>query len=449
LTQSAPNRFTRSLDVSWKEGIGANIMLLVMDYYLVPYALFLGASAQEIGFLVAFPQLFGSMSQLLSVQIVKRSRSRLTFLIIGSCLQAVILIPIAMLSLSALESKIRLLIVFATLFRILGNLIGTTWGSLMSEYLPPEKRGEYFGWRAQIVGIAGVIGMILAGSVLYVSEGVSTAVGYLILFLFISMCRFVSCYYFTRMQSLPFHEEKADSFTFIQFVRKFKQSNFLKYVLYVAAITLSTQIAAPYFSVYMLKVLHFSYIQYTSVHLIAVVAGLLSFRLWGAHADHVGNARVLKTTGFMLPFIPFLWLLSANYYYIMAIELVAGFIWSGFNLAAANFIFDAVTPKKRMRCLGYCNLICGVSIFAGASLGGFFVGRLPNIAGNPFLTLFALSGVLRLLSNLLLIRKFKEVRSEIKHTSSPDLFFSVLGVRPMIGRNRERASFSFLKKPSY
>lgn len=442
------NPYARSLDTSWKEGIATNVMLTVMDYYLVPFALFLGASTREIGFLVAIPHLFGSLSQLLSVWLIKRVKSRLRFLIAGSFIQGCLFIPMAALAFTS-SSQIPVLIFLAAGFRTLSNLIGNAWGSLMSEYLDADKRGEYFGWRSQVVGIAGITGMILAGVMLYALKNVSSALGYFLLFLIIGACRFIATYYFTRMQDLPYHEGEENRFTFLQFIAQFKKSNFVKYVLYVAAITFSTQLAAPYFSVYMLREMEYSYLQYTLVHLVCVISGLLSFRMWGRHADHVGNARVLKTTGFLLPLVPLLWLLNRHVLYIVLIEALAGFLWSGFNLAAANFIFDAVSPPKRIRCLGYFNLINGIAIFAGASIGGIISSRLPDWFGSPLLTLFALSGLLRLFSNLLLMRNFREVRSGVKHASSPDLFFSVIGIRPMIGRNRERAVFSFLKKPNY
>lgn len=61
----------KSLDASWKEGIPAAVMLGIIDYYLVPYGLFLGASVQEIGFLVALPFLLAALSQLPAVSVVR------------------------------------------------------------------------------------------------------------------------------------------------------------------------------------------------------------------------------------------------------------------------------------------------------------------------------------------------------------------------------------------
>jgi len=59
---SLAEKIRRSLSISWKEGIPASVMLGITDYYIVPFGLFLGASPPEIGLLVAFPHLIGSVA---------------------------------------------------------------------------------------------------------------------------------------------------------------------------------------------------------------------------------------------------------------------------------------------------------------------------------------------------------------------------------------------------
>ncbi|MBI4395002.1 MAG: MFS transporter [Candidatus Omnitrophica bacterium] len=432
-----PLKIKKSLDASWKEGIPAAIMLGIMDYYLIPYGLFLGATAQEIGFLIAFPNLIASIAQLLAVKVVRLAGSRLKFLIGGTCLQAAILIPLALLSLFPFSGRIKSLIIFMTLFKVLGNLVGTAWGSLVSDYLAPEKRGHYLGWRSQIVGIAAIFGIAVAGTILFFTNRRFPAFGFLILFLSASLLRFFSSYLMSKMVDLPSHAEPGSDFTFLMFLRRFRQSNFVKYVLYVASITFAVHMASPYFSVYMLRDLKFNYLSYMSIHLAAVMMGLVAFPIWGKHADIIGNAKILKILSFLIPLIPFLWLFSTNPFYLIGVEMFSGFIWGGFNLCTTNFIYDAVSPAKRVRCLGYFNLINGIAICSGASLGGFLAERLPNIWGFPLLTLFLLSGVIRYAAHFLLSRHFSEVRKSAKAISSLQLFFSVLGVRPVSGLNRE------------
>ena len=427
-------KIQRSLAVSWKEGIPAAVMQNIMDYYVVPFGLFLGASPQFIGFLVSLPHLTGSVIQLYAADIIRRSKSRLKFLVGQSWLQALMLLPMAVIALWNFSGRLTLLIFLVMFYRMVGNLIGTAWGSLVSDYLAPEARGWYLGWRSQVVGIAGVTGMATGGLLLFLMKGVHQGLGFALLFLGASICRFVSRHLMARMVDLPVHHEPGSDFTFFMFLRRFRRSNFVKYVLFVSGITFATNLAAPYFAVYMLRDLEFSYLTYTAIHMSAIMSSLISFPIWGRHADEVGNAKILKITGFFIPFIPFLWLVSKAPLYLVFVEMFAGFVWGGFNLCAANFIYDAVSPAKRIRCIGYFNLINGIAIFMGAALGGYGADRLPVLLGSPLLSLFVISGALRLVIFLVLFRHFKEVRAGARHVSSLNLFFSVAGIKPVVGR---------------
>ena len=434
----------QSLNISWKEGIPAAITLGIMDYYLIPYGLFLGATTQEIGFLIAIPNLLASIAQLLAVRVVRFSGSRLRFLTKAVYLQAALLIPVAFLVFFFFQFRIALLICFNSLFKIIGNLIATAWGSLMSDYLPDTKRGHYMGWRSQVVGTASVIGIALAGLFLFSMSKIDRKLAFFLLFIFASGLRFSSCYLMSKMHNLPNHPIPGSDFTFIMFLRRFRESNFVKYVLYIASITFAVHLSSPYISVYMLRHLKFNYLIYMSVHLSAVAAGLISFPIWGKHADVVGNAKILKITSFLIPVIPLLWMLSKHPVFLMGAEMFSGFVWGGFNLCTANYIYDAVSPAKRVRCLGYFNLINGIALCAGASLGGFLAERLPPLWGYRLLSLFLLSAILRFLAHFLLSKRFKEVRTSAKHITSAQLFFSVLGIRPISELDREWAVFPLL-----
>jgi MFS family permease len=440
------NSFRKSLDLSWKEGVAASVMQAATDEYLIPLGLFLGATPMDIGFLVAVPHLLGSLSHFFAVRAVEFFGSRVRFLVRASFSQALFLLPLAVFPFFLFPSRILALIFFVTLFRVLANLIATVWGGLASDYLVPEERGKYFGWRSRITGLAGMVTTVLGGVLLNAFKPFSTAAGFGILFGVTASARFISSGLMARMQDVPEQKNPGDMFTFFMFLRRFKESNFVKFVFYVASITFATTLAAPYFSVYMLQDLHFSYLTYMLVHMGAIVASLISFPIWGKHADKIGNAKVLKTTSLLIPLIPVLWLFSPNPVYLFTLEVFAGFVWGGFNLCSLNFTYDAVSPGKRMRCLGYFGFINGVATFVGAGLGGYLAERLPTLNGSRILTLFVISAALRFLSHFLLSRHFHEVRQATQKISSVDLFFSVVGIRPFLEKGRDWSLLSFLKQ---
>lgn len=430
-------KIKESLSISWKEGIPASMMLGVLDYYLVPYGLFLGATNRVVALLSALPHLAASVAQLWAVEAVRRAGSRLRVVVATAAAQGAVLLPMAALALADFPGRLAALVALAVAFRVLNNLCGTAWSSLVSEYLPAQRRGGYFGWRARIAGLATLAGTALGGLLLAGMKPVSLAGGFLILFTAAALLRFLSAAMLSRMTELPLTSSPGSDFTFLMFLRRFRESNFVKFVLFVAGMLFTTSLAAPYFSVYMLRDLGLGYFTYMVIHLAAAVGSLAAFPIWGRNADVVGNARILKITGWLLPVIPLLWLVSRDPAYLMLVEFFAGFVWGGFNLCAANFIYDAVTPEKRVRCLGYFNLISGIAIFSGAMIGGFLADRLPPLLGLPLMTLFLISGLARAGAVLLLTGRFKEVRESARKVSSRQLFFSVVGIRPLAGEALE------------
>lgn len=426
-----------SLTASWKEGIPAAVMISVTDFYLIPLGLLIGAKVHEIGLLVALPQLLGAAAQLAAVKAVDAMGSRRRFLVWGCVVQALLLIPVAFLPYMASGYRVWLFIALIMLFRVMGSLIATVWGSQMSDYLVPEERGKYLGWRNRIAGISGVAGLILGGLLLQGFRSRAPELGFCLLFCVTAGCRLLSAFWMSRLQEIRQERRAADDFSFPQFILRFRESNFVRFALYVSGITFAAHMTAPYVGVHLLDNLHFNYAQYMAVFVTSQAAQFISFPIWGRHADIVGNARVLKTTSLLLPLIPIYWMFVTDLRILLIFELFGGFVWGGFNLCSANYIFDAVTPEKRVRCLAYFSLLNGTALFLGAMTGGYLAEHVPHWFMFRISTLFLLGSVMRFAMHFILSRGFKEVRSSARDVSSRDLFFSVAGIRPITDKTSD------------
>ena len=425
-----------SLRASYKDGVCAAFMAGVTDYYTTPAALFLGATVQQVALIIALPNLWSSLSQFFSVQVIYWVGGRLKLLVRLVLSQATLILCIAMLPLVQVTHRVELLLIFLILAAMCGGLAGPAWGSLMSDYVPAKKRGQYFGWRNRSVGIVTVASVIAAGLLLNFFHQRYYGAGFWMIFSLAAAARYCSSYFISRMDEPPHRQDPASDFTFVMFLRRFRESNFLRFVMFSGCLTFATYLAAPFFAVFMLRDLQLSYLTYMALQVCASLAALVALPLWGKHADLVGNVRVLRLSSFLAALIPIFWLFSQTPAYLMVVQMVSGFAWSGVTLSAGNFIYDAVTPQKRVRCIAYFNVINGVALFFGSSLGGYLASRLPPLFGYPLLGLFALSCFCRMSFYLLLSRTFCEVR--VAHeVSIQELFFSVVGIRPLVGPTRD------------
>jgi MFS family permease len=169
---------------------------------------------------------------------------------------------------------------------------------------------------------------------------------------------------------------------------------------------------------YMLRELHFSYLEFTASGIAVILAQTSAFRFWGRVADRYGNRFVLSLTGVGVVLVPLPWLLSQRFEYVLGFQVFSGLWWSGFQLGVANFIFDAVTPGRRARCVAYHNTLMHGAVLAGATVGGLLAPRLPALlpyAGalglvSGLQVLFALSSLLRAGFVAAFIAAVREVR---------------------------------------
>jgi MFS family permease len=140
----------------------------------------------------------------------------------------------------------------------------------------------------------------------------------------------------------------------------------------------ATAIAGPYFAMYMLNDLNFSYREYMIVVSAMVLVQFAVMRSWGRLSDQFGNRRIMSICGALLSVNPLLWLVSSNFCWVIFIQLYSGLFWAGFNLAAANFVFDAVSAPKRARCFAYQSIVNGSLVFIGSAIGGYAANNIPH-----------------------------------------------------------------------
>lgn len=414
----------KTKELSIREGASYKVMDGAGLRYITPYALSIGANNAQIGFLTSIPLLLGNFSQLLTSKIIGKY-SRKKIMLTGVFLQALMWIPILFVGYLFFYKGIdhgfsaNLLIVFYTLLILFGAFVSPVWNSLMKDVVG-KRVGAYFGHRNKILEISVLVVMLISGLILNYFKKTNLFLGFLILFGAACVARLVSAYFLKKHYEPKLKLEKGYYFKFTDFIKKIPKSNFGKFALFIALIAFGATIASPFFAVYMLKDLNFSYITYTIIIVCYSLSYLVFMPLWGKFADRFGSLKVLRWTGAMIFLIPLLWFLTIFFVkinialvigYLIGLEIFAGFVWAGFNLSIINFIYDAVSNQKIALCVAYFNIMHGVGVFIGASLGGIISSFNFTIFGiSSILFVFLLSGAVRFFIYIIMISKIKEVR---------------------------------------
>ena len=318
----------------------------------------------------------------------------------------------------------------------------------MGDLIPAETRGSFFGFRNRCMAISTFVALVISGSILNLFSAWHVAVfGFSTLFLIAALVRYRAARSLDPLPNPPYAVATHDKFTFWQFIRRAHQSNFVKFVFFVSSMNLAVAFAGPYFAIYMLRDIHLSYVEYTSVVAASVVGQFLVLQSWGKLSDQFGNRKILAVCGWQVALNPFMWLVSDHVAWLIMIQFYSGVFWAGFNLAAANFVFDAVSPPKRARCIAYQAIINGVLVFIGSMFGGYLTSHCAAYlplhqvlwsGESLFLNVFCISGFLRFIAVTTLLRKFKEVRP-VANAGHREILVRIAHVQPITG-----AAFSFL-----
>ena len=338
----------RSLDLSIKDGVAFAATTGFGDNYINPFAVAIGASNLQIGLLSSFTQLVSSLMQLKAADITERLGSRKKVIVLSVFFQALMLLPVAMIPYLPQSIQVQALICFSTLYLLFASFANPPWGSLMADLVPERRRGAFFSKRGRIVGLVTVISAFLAGYILHLFKKQSLT-GFTIIFLAALASRYVSCYFLNRMYEPPLEVKQEHYFSFTEFVRRLNVGNFGKYVMFHSSFSFAVFLASPFFPVFMLRDLGFSYITYAIVTTTVPLASIVAVSYWGRRADAIGNRRIIKICTLVVSVLPAMWLFSRNVYFLLVIQTLAGIFWAGFNLCSSNFIYDSVTPEKRTR----------------------------------------------------------------------------------------------------
>ena len=435
-SSSAPEarveEIARSLAVARREAALGAVMMGLTEPFMTPFALALGATRFQVGLLSSVRHLVLALIQLWSADAVGwlNSRKRLVLWTAGA--QAALWLPLAFVGPLLGTQAVAGLIVLYTAVTASGALGAPAWGSLMAEYLPAHERGRFFGRRAQIVGLWMTVAGLAAGGFLELT-GERPLIGFGLLCLAAGVSRLYSLRMLVHFHEEPWKESPHLRFSFWQFVRQVQRSNVARFSICIGALSFATHLAAPFFAVYMLQELHYGYFLYTSVQLAASITGFLTSPGWGRIGDRLGNYAVLRCTVVGVSVMPFLWTLSGHPAWTAFLSAAGALLWGGLNLAATNFLYDAVSPPKRHTCLAYFNVINGTCVALGAFAGGWAISVLPPINGSVFTTIFVASTVLRIAPAIAFRRLVREVRP-VPPTGMRGVVLDLVGRQRRLGR---------------
>ncbi len=395
-------------------GVGENALALLAAHLQAPAVLF--------GYLTGIPQLLGPLLQIFAARLCDLSFRRGPLVLAAVLVQASSFMPLAWLALAGPGPySTGLFLVFAIIFYLAGHFMTPPWTSLIGEWVPEQRRSDFFARKLRLVSAISLIAQGGMAAALYFGRAFNGLAWVLAGGMALSgLARMGSWIFIRRIPDMKRPLGLDERFTFWQFIRRVRESNFVRFVCFVALLHFGVMISGPFFLPYWIYGLGYQEWQWMVLSGMAGLASVLTLLFWGSFSNRFGNKNTLLVTGYGIAIVPLFWLCTDSFYLLAGWNAVSGVAWAGFGLASWNYLLEAVSPSKRARCSAYYSLVLGVCVFLGAMVGGLItkvvplnlnLGRWHFSVRESFTYLLLSSFVIRLLACLLLLSTFRELRA--------------------------------------
>jgi MFS family permease len=295
----------------------------------------------------------------------------------------------------------------------LAALGGCAWFSWMAALVPHRLRGRYFGLRNSATSLTNLVCTPLLGFAISTLPG-DTIHNYGVLLLFAIAAGIISlaCQFWikdvnpqTVLSAVPSPQKAQKASSEPEKLSIFKNTNFLKFLLYIGLWTFAANLSFPFFNFYMLHNLALDLRTVTVYSSLLAGANIVLVMFWGKLADKIGNRPLLLLIGTLLALSPLFWLFVdadtiSVYILIPLIHIVIGGFGAGFDLCNNN-IQMSVAPKVRpTQYYAMAAAVIGLGGGLGSTVGGL-LAQIDIIGGLP--GLFALSAVVRFIALIPLV----------------------------------------------
>lgn len=446
LNKNVPLAIKQAICWSLMFGIGENTFSLFANHLNAPL-FFYGALAWIPAFLGPFIQIF-------SANVLDTYQHRLKLVYRPVFIQAFSFIPLILIALFCVsangsnatkEMTFPLYIFLFTMlvYTLSGHFSAPPWQSLVGDFVSAKERGSFFAKLSRSVSFFSLAGQMLVGFALFiVATYYDNSLPILSLvfagcFIISFLARLFSAMLIKKMVETPYQAPASSVFTFWQFIKRAKDSNFVQFVIFSAILHGGANIAGPYFLPYWTDTLHLSTSKWIALQAAGGVSTILTLMIWGRFSDLFGNKQTMKYCAILISLTPFCWIFIHDFWLLLLLQMFSMIFWTGFNLSSINYIYEAASQPKRARCFAYYSLIIGIGVLIGTQIGILIAKYSPKeIFGvhiiDTFYWVLIVSGLIRLLSCVVFLKKFKELR-DVPPFELNSFWSDVLHIRSVFG----------------
>jgi MFS family permease len=319
--------------------------ILTTGVFLAGIAVALGASNFAIGVLAAVP-FMAQLLQIPAVFVIERWRCRRCVSAWASGIGRCFLLASAAAPFLGGNVAVLALIGTVAVHQAMAAVSGCAWNSWMRDLVPATEYGRFFGRRTAVttavsITLAFVGSILIDGWKRYVPG--DPVLAYSCLFAVGAFIGLWGVYLLYLTPEPPIATQDQQTRFHLLLTAPLRDVNFRRLVLFLSTWNFSVNLAAPFFTVYMLKTLHYDMTTIIVLTLASQLSNLASLGIWGALIDRFSNKAVLGISaplflacmaGWALTGMP--WAQSIIFSLLLAIHVLSGASTAGVALASGN-----------------------------------------------------------------------------------------------------------------
>lgn len=358
------------------------IATLTGGIFLVAFALKLGASNLIIGILAAIPPL-GQLIQIPAIYIVEKYRVRREICIVSTAVSRSFWLLIALIPfLVLIINPMTLLIIALTINAAFSAIGGCSWNSWMRDLVPVDRMGSFFGKRMIYASIVGIFFSLAAGifidywKQLY-PENELYAYSYIF---FAGFLTGMLGLYFLSQTPEPRIVIMQEKINFARLLMQpFKDTNFKNLIIFLGSWNFAVNLAAPFFTVYMLMRLKLDMSTIILLMLLNQVVSIAFLHLWGKYSDRFSNKSILSINGPLFIGCILAWTFTARpdtysltMPLLVVIHILMGISTAGITLSSGNIGLKLAPKGQATSYLAASSFVNSLAAGIAPVLGGLF-----------------------------------------------------------------------------
>jgi MFS family permease len=370
---------THGLRLSIIDGTCSQIMAVLFGgAFLVQYALLMGASNFVIGAIAAI----GPVCQLLqipAIYIIDRTRSRKATTVLTAGAGRIFLVLAAAAPwLASGRAAMGIFLFGLIMYNALGAIAGCAWTSWMRDFVPQRVMGSYFARRMAVATAAGAALSLLAAFGLDHCKDrlADPKIAYAAILGVGVLFGILGAAVLSRIPEPAMDTGKSQGLLAL-LAEPLRDANFRRLIVFLGSWNFAINLAAPFFTVYLLRRLEMSMAWVIGLTVLSQAANVVFLRVWGRLADKYTNKPVLGVSGFLFLISIVLWpftLLPERHFLtiplVVMIHVLAGMATAGVAISAGNIALKLAPYGRATSYLALNGVVSGVAATIAPLLAG-------------------------------------------------------------------------------